>query len=133
MIQLSTPKNSRQVIPKSKTTVFVTTTGTVYTNNLTTGAFEQATGSTVEGQALYIANETIAAADNRSNVNVTVMSTEDRFLVDTVNAANVAHNGQRMLLDATGAKANNTGTDAPTGVLIQVDTAGTNKIIALKA
>ena len=133
MIQLSTPKNSRQVIPKSKLSDTVTTTGTLYTNNLTTGAFEQATASTVKGQALYLANETLSAGDARTNVNVTVLSTEDRYLVDTVNAANAAHNGQRMLLNATGAALTNSGTDAPTGVFIQVDVAGTNKIIAIKA
>lgn len=124
MFKLQTPKNTRRAEKPIKATGLVTTTGALYFNSLTTGALQLAGAATTATQLLYRANETIAAADLRADVHCLIVDQGDRFLVDTVNNSNAAHNGQRMVLDATGLLLNNTGTDAPAGVFTQVGVVG---------
>ena len=135
MFKLQTPKNTRRAEKPIKATSLVTTTGALYFNSLTTGALQLAGVATTSNQQLYRANETIAAADVRADVHCLIVEVGDRYLVDTVNNSNVAHNGQRMILDATGLLLTNTGTDVPgtTGVFVQVGVVGAaadKKIIA---
>lgn len=118
-----------------KTTALVTVKGSLYKRNLTTGALELAVASLTATEKVWQANEAIAAADNRTNVNATVLNSGDELIADTVNNSSAAHNGQRMVINATGDKLNNTGTDAPAGVFIQVGVIGAaadKKVIARK-
>lgn len=124
MFKPQTPKNTRRAEKPIKATGLVTTVGALYFNSLTTGALQLAGAATTATQLLYRANETIAAADNRADVHCLIVDQGDRFLVDTVNNSSTAHNGQRMVLDATGLLLNNTGTDAPAGVFAQVGVVG---------
>lgn len=135
MFKLQTPKNTRRAEKPIKATSLVTTTGALYFNSLTTGALQLAGVATTSNQQLYRANETIAVADARADVHCLIVEVGDRYLVDTVNNSNVAHNGQRMILDATGLLLTNTGTDVSgtTGVFVQVGVVGAaadKKIIA---
>jgi hypothetical protein len=57
-------------------------------------------------------------------VQVWKIDSNNQYIADTVNASNVAHNGQRMILDATGLLANNTGTDSTVGVFRQTGVFG---------
>lgn len=117
-------KDSRDNRNRTKVTTVPTTVGFLYKNNLSTGAFEATAAATDLNEVLYMANETFLAADAAAAVNCTVVSREDEFLVDSVNNSNSAHNGQRMVLNSTGDKLNNTGTDSTTGVFAQVDVVG---------
>lgn len=126
MFKLQTPKNTRRAEKPIKATSLVTTTGALYFYSITTGALQLAGVATTSNQLLYRANETIAAADLRTDVHALIVEVGDRYLVDTVNNTNAAHNGQRMILDATGLLLTNTGTDVPgtTGVFVQVSPVG---------
>lgn len=119
---LQTPKNTRIAESLPKASSLVTTKGALYFFSLTTGLLQLAGAATTSNQLLWRANETIAAADARVDVHCLQVNVGDRFLVDTVNNSDAAHNGQRMILDATGLLLNNTGTDVTgtTGVFEQV-------------
>jgi len=119
------PKNTIYNKDRTKASALVTTVGTVYVNNLTTGALEAASASTTQTQKLWIANETIAAADNRLTVNCALVSPEDAIVADSVNNSDATHNGRRMILNATGDKVNNTADNATTAaVFTQVGVVG---------
>ena len=124
MFKLTTVKNTRDNRDRTKVSTVAATTGFLYKNNLTSGAFEATAAATTSGEVLYMANETQTAADAKTVVNCTVVFESDEFLVDVVNNSNSAHNGQRMILNSTGDKLNNTGTDSTTGVFAQVDVVG---------
>lgn len=134
--KLTTVKNTRDNRDKSKVSTVATTVGFLYKNNLSTGAFEATAAATTPDEILYMANETQLASDAHVAVNCTIVAEGDEFFVDTVNNANAAHNGQRMILDSTGSKLNNTGTDSTTGLFAQVAVAGSTtadkKILARK-
>ena len=130
--KLTTPKNTRDVRSVTRSSL-ATTTGALYFPSITTGALQLAVAATTANQVLYVSNETLVSGS--TPVSMTVVSKEDEFLVDTVNNSNAAHNGQRMILDATGLLLNNTGTYVPgvTGVFVQlavVGAAADRKIIA---
>lgn len=133
--KLNTIKNTvsnRNVI---KPAALVTVRGSLYTNNLTTGLLEAATTTTLPTQILYVSNENIAAAQNLTSVNCSIISTDDEFLVDTSANTAAANNGQRMVITAGGATVTNSGTDAPTAPFIQITPVGVaadRKIIAIK-
>jgi hypothetical protein len=122
--KLITPKNTRDVRAVKRASSLATTVGALYFNSITTGALQVAGAATTANQVLYLANETTTASTTPFSGVIT--SKEDEFLVDTVNNSNAAHNGQRMILDATGLLLNNTGTDVPgtTGVFQQIDVVG---------
>lgn len=126
MFKLQTPRNTRRAEKPTKATGLVTTTGALYFNSITTGALQLAGVATTTNQQLYRANETIAAADLRTDVHCTLVDIGDRYLVDVDNNSNAAHNGQRMILNASGLTLTNTGTDVPgtTGVFVQVSPVG---------
>lgn len=130
--KLITPKNTRDVRSVGRSSLAITT-GALYFNSITTGALQLAVAATTANQTLYLANETLASGS--TPFSATVCSKEDEFLVDTENNSNSAHNGQRMILGATGVTLNNTGTDVSgtTGVFVQlavVGAAADKKIIA---
>lgn len=132
---LETPKNTRYAEDRAKATSLATTQGTLYVNNVTTGALEAAGASTGQAQVIWLANETITAGEARPTVHCVRVDLGDVFLVDTANNSNAAHNGQRMVLSAGGATINNTGTDAPAGVFQQIAVVGAaadRKILAVR-
>lgn len=111
------PKNTIYNEDRTKASSLVTTTGTLYVNNLTTGVLEAATTTTTQTQKLWVANETIAAADNRVTVNCALISPEDGVVADSVNNSDATHNGRRMILNASGDKVNNTADNATTAAV----------------
>lgn len=120
------PKNTIYNEDRTKGSSLVTSIGTLYVNNLSTGALEAAAAAATQSQKFWLANEAIVAADARVSVNCALVSSEDALVVDSVNNSNTAHNGQRMILNATGDKVNNTGTDVTgaTGVFTQIGVVG---------
>lgn len=122
--KLTTIKNTRDLKATKRASALATTQNFLYTFSLTTGALEVAGAATTNTQLLFLANETLASGT--TPVSTTIVASGDEFLVDTVNNSNAAHNGQRMILNATGDKLNNTGTDVTgtTGVFVQVDVVG---------
>lgn len=91
------------------------------------------TGAVTAGN-MFIAEEDITAGMARTDVQVCSVHPTDVYVIDTVNAANAAHNGQQMLINATGDKLINSGTTAPTGSFIQVGlvVGSTNKVRAVR-
>lgn len=133
---LRTPKDSRDNRARAKTSTVPTTVGFLYRNNLSSGAFESCDASTTQVYPLYLAQETILAGDGRTDALCSIVNLSDEFVVDTVNNSNSAHNGQTMILNSTGDKLNNTGTDSTTGVFTQVDVVGAStakQILARRA
>lgn len=121
--KLITPKNTRDVRSVGRSSL-ATTAGVLYFNSITTGALQVAGVATTANQTLYLANETLASGS--TPFSATVCSKEDEYLVDVDNNSNAAHNGQRMILNASGASLTNTGTDVPgtTGVFVQLAVVG---------
>lgn len=131
--KLQTIKNTRDVQAVKRASAVATTAGKLYQFSVTTGAAEAAAAATTATQILFLANETTASGT--TPFSATVVATGDVFLVDTTNNSNSAHNGQRMVLNATGDGLNNTGTDAAAGPFEQVDVVGAaadKKILARK-
>lgn len=131
--KLITPKNTRDVRNVKRAGSLATTVDALYFNSITTGSIQLAVAATTANQVLYKANETTTASTNPFSA--TIVSKDDEFIVDTENNSNAAHNGQRMILGATGLTLNNTGTDVSgvTGVFVQLDVVGAaadKKIIA---
>ena len=100
----------------------------VLDQSVTTGLLEVSGAATTQVQNLYMCLETIAAGA-RTDVNATYISNDDIFTFDLVNAGNIAHNGQRMLIAAGGLTLNNTGTDNTAGVFQQIGLSGTQQAI----
>lgn len=137
--KLITTKNTRDIRAVKRAVSLATTVDALYFNNITTGSIQLAVAATTANQVLYKANETTTASTNPFSG--TIVSKEDEFIVDTDNNSNVAHNGQRMVLGATGLTLTNTGVDVATttyaigitGVFVQLDVVGAaadKKIIA---
>lgn len=131
--KLITPKNTRDIRSVKRASSIATTAGALYFNSITTGAIQVAGAATTANQVLFLANETTTAGT--TPFSAVIASKEDEFLVDVDNNSNAAHNGQRMILNATGLTLTNTGTDVSgvTGVFVQLDVVGVasdKKIIA---
>lgn len=134
-IKLAVPLNSVNNKNLDKAAALVTLKGGLVNISLTTGLLEVAGVATGPNQVVWIANENIAAADARTSVLGTEARKGDQFLADTVANSSAVHNGQRMLLNATGFLLNNSGTDAPAGVFEQISVVGApadRKIIVSK-
>ena len=134
--KLITPLNTVNCEDKAKATSLVTTKGALFLDSVTTGALALAVADTTANQVLWLANETIAAAEALTKVHSykLVGRMTDVFLVDTVNNSDAAHNGQRMILGAAGVTLNNTGTDSAVGVfqqLMPVGAAASKQILAM--
>ena len=115
---------SRYGKERPKATSLATTLGTLYVNNVTTGALEAAGASTGQAQVIWVATESITAGEARPTVHALRVDQGDIFIADAANNSNAAHNGQRMVLSAGGATVNNTGTDTPAGVFQQIAVVG---------
>ena len=131
--KLTTVKNTRDMKAVKRAGSLATTKDALYFNSITTGSIQLAGVATTANQVIYLANETTVASTSPFSATVTAVG--DEFVVDTVNNSNAAHNGQRMIVDATGLLLTNTGTDVPgvTGVFVQLDIIGAvadKKIIA---
>ena len=98
--------------------------GQVLGYNVTNGNVVPLDNTSTFDEALFVSTEAISSADALSKVHVFKIGENQQFIADTVNNSNVAHNGQRMILNATGNKANNTGTDSAVGVVRQVGVVG---------
>lgn len=122
-------KNTRQNTLENKASGTVTTKGEILMQ--TAGLAVPATSSTVRADLLGVCNQTIAAADALTQVEVIRPSDEDTFIFSTTNNTNPVHNGQAMVLGANSTTVNNTGTTSATGIVQQVDVYGatTDKLI----
>ena len=127
-IKLVVPVNTVNNRDLPKAIGLVTTQGMVLDQSVTTGLLEVSGAATTQVQNLYMCLETIAAGA-RTDVNATYISNDDIFTFDLVNAGNIAHNGQRMLIAAGGLTLNNTGTDNTAGVFQQIGLSGTQQAI----
>lgn len=107
----------------------------VLDKSVTTGAVESSGPSTTASQKMWVSYVATTGSDGVTSVLTKEVLSSDTYVVDTVNAANAAHNGQRMLIATGGLTLNNTGTDNTAGPFEQIETApalGANKIIARK-
>lgn len=86
------------------------------------------TASSVTYGIRGVAMETKTASD--TTLLVALCTSRQRWTADVTNAANAAHNGQRMILTDK-ATVNNTGTDSTTssGVFEQLGVVGTTRIV----
>jgi len=110
----SVPKDSAQAILD----------GQVLGWDVTAGEVVPLDNTSTFDEALFVSTEAILAGDARTDVHTFKINENQQFIADTVNNSNVSHNGQRMILNATGDKANNTGTDSAVGVVRQVGVVG---------
>ena len=111
-------KNTRQLTMENKEAATVLTKGEILMQ--TAGFAVPATSSTVKADLLGVCNQTIAAAESLTQVEVIRPSDEDTFIFTTTNNSNSAHNGQAMVLGANSTTVNNTGTTSATGIVQQV-------------
>lgn len=108
--------------PKDVTTV--TVKGGVGQWDPTAGEVVPSNASSTFTQTEFVFTEDIAAADNLASVHSWKIDSNNQFIADTVNNSSAAHNGQRMILNSAGTKANNTGTDSSVGVFRQIGVVG---------
>ena len=122
-------KNTRQLTMENKASGTVLTKGEILMQ--TAGLAVPATSSTVKADLLGVCNQTIAAADALTQVEVIRPSDEDTFIFSTTNNSDATHNGQAMVLGANSTTVNNTGTTSATGIVQQVAPYGatTDKLI----
>jgi len=113
-------------------TSLATDKGYAYAISTTTGNLAVAGASTDQNQEIYISKETLASGS--TPVNCLIVSRGDEFLVDTVNNTAATQVGQRCVLNSTGDKLNNTGTDATAGVfeIISIVGAAADKQVIAK-
>lgn len=92
-----------------------------------------ATAATVSSGVIGVATRDIAAAEGLTQVEVIEIFDNDVFVVDSTNASDADHNGQRMVLTDS-IHVNNTGTTNADGIVEQVDVYGatTDKKILVK-
>ena len=104
----------------------------VRTISPSTGALIVAGASTDQNQEVYISKQTLASGS--TPVNCLIVTRGDEFLVDTVNNTAAGQLGQRCVLNSTGDKLNNTGTDATAGVfeIISIVGAAADKQVIAK-
>lgn len=109
-------------LPKSTSQAILD--GQVLTWDVTSGLVIPCDNTSTFDDALFISTEAITAGDALGKVHTFKINENQQCIIDTVNNSNVAHNGQRMILDSTGSIANNTGTDSAVGVVRQVGVVG---------
>lgn len=86
----------------------------------TGGLVVPADNTTTFAEAEYVSTAAVTAGAALASAHVFKISENDQFIADTVNNSNVAHNGQKMILNSTGTAANNTGTTSAVGVVRQI-------------
>lgn len=115
----------KQIPVDSATTI---AKGQVLEWDATTGNVIPATNTSTRSQTEFVAvapfpNPTDYAAPIDA-VQTFKIDSNNQVIADTVNNSDIADNGQRMILDATGLLANNTGTDNAAGVFRQTGVFG---------
>lgn len=100
------------------------TKGQVLQWDLTSNAVVPSDNTSTISETQFIATESITSGAALTEVHTFKIDSNNQVIADTVNNSNIAHNGQRMILNATGLLANNTGTDAPAGVFRQTGVIG---------
>lgn len=98
--------------------------GQVLVYDVSTGNVVPADNTTTFDAVEFVSTEAITAGQALTRVHALKVSENDQFIADTVNNTSAAHNGQRMILNATGTAANNTGTDSAVGVVRQLGVIG---------
>ena len=121
-IKQAVVKNTRVIRKENKNTSTVCTKGNIM--DLTAGLAVDATSGSTTATIVGICNETIAAADALSQVEILVPGKGDTFVVDSTNNSDATHNGQAMIVGANAHTINNTGTTDPAGVVKQVGVYG---------
>lgn len=115
-------KNTRVLRMENKGASTVCTKGNIM--DLTAGLAVNATGSSTRDTIVGICNQTIAAADALTQVEMIVPGKGDTFIVDSTNNSDTTHNGQAMIIGANAHTILNTGTTSAVGVVKQVGTFG---------
>ena len=121
-VKQSQIKNTRQLRLENKESATVLTKGEILMQ--TAGLAVPATSSTVRADLLGVCNQTIAAADALTQVEVIRPSDEDTFIFSTTNNTVATDNGQAMVLGADSTTVNNTHTTSATGIVQQVEPYG---------
>lgn len=119
-----TSAHNRYGSDPAKNTSTVITKGQILQWDLTTGNVVPSSNTSTFTETEFIATESVAALDVRPEVHVWKIDSNNQCIADTVNNSDVADNGQRMILDATGLLANNTHTDSTVGVFRQTGVIG---------
>jgi glucose/arabinose dehydrogenase len=109
-------------VPKDATTDILK--GQVLGWGAASGEVEPLDASSTFAEALFVSVEAITAAEALTSVQTFKINANDQYIADTVNNSNSAHNGQEMILNATGDLVNNTGTTSAVGVVRQVGVVG---------
>jgi len=120
-VKQATIKNTRELLTTNKESATVTTLGNIMA--MTAGYAVNADSGTVKADLLGVCNQTIAAADAETRVDIIVPSDEDTYIFDVTNNSNATHNGQAMVL-TNATTVNNTGTTSATGIVQQVEPYG---------
>lgn len=126
----ATIKNTRKLDVLNKGASTVTTKGELLM--ITSGLAVPATSSTVRADLGGLCNQTIAAADALTQVEIIRLDEYDTFIIATANNSDATHNNQAMVLTDS-VTANNTGTTSATGIVVQIapyGAAADKKIIA---
>ena len=120
-VKQATIKNTRELLTTNKEAATVTTLGNIMA--MTAGYAVDADSGTVVADLLGVCNQTIAAADAETRVDIIVPSDEDTYIFPVTNNSDATHNGQAMVLTSA-AEVNNTGTTSGTGIVQQVEPYG---------
>lgn len=120
-IVLAVPTTTRNVNPEDAITTTVLTEKTLVAYSA--GKVIPATASTTRREIAGVVYKDKAVTTADVKVDVEDIIPGARYLVNTKNNSNVAHNGQRMILQNAGT-VDNTGTDAAAGIVIQREVVG---------
>lgn len=120
-IVLAVPTTTRNVNPETAAAATVLTEQTLVAYS--SGKVIPATASTTRREIAGVVYKNKATTTADIKVDVEDIIPGSRYLVNTKNNTNVAHNGQRMILQNAGT-VDNTGTDAAAGIVIQREVVG---------
>lgn len=121
-IKQAVVKNTRVLTMENKGAATVCTKGNIM--DLTAGLAVDASGSSTRDTIKGVCNQTIAAADALTQVEMIIPGKGDTFICDSTNNSDTTHNGQAMIIGANAHTILNTGTTSAVGVVKQVGTFG---------
>jgi len=122
-IQTTIKNPTRSLTNINKASATVMTTGFVLEQ--TAGLAVLGTAATTRATMAGVCNQTIAAAEALTQVPVIETFEKDTWTVDSTNNSDATHNGQLMVLGASGGIVNNTGTTNAAGIVKQEGVYGT--------
>lgn len=120
-IKQATIKNTRELREENKASGTVMTLGNILA--ITAGLAVDADSGTVKADLLGVCNQTIAAAESLTRVEIIKPSDEDTFIFPTTNNTDVTDNGEQMVL-TNATEVNNTHTTDAAGIVVQVEPYG---------